>query len=44
VNYNEMVADPAPITAELNRFLGGGLDMAAMAGAVEPGLYRNRAT
>jgi hypothetical protein len=44
VNYNEMVADPAPIVAQINRFLGGGLDAQAMAGAVEPGLYRNRAT
>jgi Sulfotransferase family len=44
VNYNEMVADPAPIIGEINRFLGSGLDTKAMAGAVEPGLYRNRAT
>ena len=44
VNYNEMVADPAPIAAEIDRFLGGGLDIEAMARAVEPSLYRNRAT
>jgi hypothetical protein len=44
VNYNEMVADPAPIVAEISRFLGGGLHAEAMARAVEPGLYRNRAT
>jgi Sulfotransferase family len=44
VNYNDMVADPGPIVAGIDRFLGGGLDTEAMAQAVEPGLYRNRAT
>jgi Sulfotransferase family len=43
VNYNDMVADPAPIADEIGRFLGGGLDTAKMTQAVEPGLYRNRA-
>lgn len=42
VNYNDMVADAVPIAEEINRFLGGGLDVEAMARAVEPGLYRNR--
>jgi hypothetical protein len=44
VNYNDMVADPSPIVAGIDRFLGGGLDAEAMARAVEPGLYRNRAS
>jgi hypothetical protein len=44
VNYNDMVAEPAPIVAGINDFLGGGLDTGQMSGAVEPGLYRNRAT
>jgi Sulfotransferase family len=44
VNYNDMVADPQPIVAGIDRFLGGGLDPEAMVRAVEPGLYRNRAT
>jgi hypothetical protein len=44
VNYNEMVAEPAPVVAKINHFLGGGLDTEEMARAVEPGLYRNRAT
>jgi hypothetical protein len=44
VDYNALVADPEPIAAEINRFLGGGLNVAAMAGTVEPSLYRNRAT
>ena len=43
VNYNEMVADPVPIIAEIDRFLGGGLDTKMMASAVDPSLYRNRA-
>ena len=44
VDYNNMVADPIPIAAEIDRFLGGGLDTAAMAATVDPSLYRNRAT
>lgn len=44
VNYNELVADPAPMSARVNGFLGGRLDPEAMAQAVEPRLYRNRAT
>jgi Sulfotransferase domain len=44
VNYNDMVGDPAPIAAEINRFVGGGLNTEAMVGAVEPSLYRNRTT
>jgi Sulfotransferase family len=44
VDYNAMVAEPEPIVAEINRFLGGGLEIDAMARTVEPGLYRNRAS
>ena len=44
VDYNKMVADPNPFAAEINRFLDGGLDTAAMAATVDPSLYRNRAT
>jgi hypothetical protein len=44
VDYNQMVADPAPIAVEIDRFLSGGLDTALMAAAVDPSLYRNRAT
>jgi hypothetical protein len=43
VNYNEMVADAAPVALGINRFLGDGLNTEAMARAVEPSLYRNRA-
>ncbi len=42
VDYNAVMADAAPHAARLNRFLGGRLDERAMAGAVEPQLYRNR--
>lgn len=44
VSYNATVADPAPIAAEVDFFLDGGLDVAAMSRIVEPSLYRNRAT
>jgi hypothetical protein len=44
VDYNAMVAEPDPMIAEINRFLGGGLEIGAMAGTVDPALYRNRAT
>jgi hypothetical protein len=43
VNYNAMVADPMPIVKSIDQFLGGGLDLARMASAVDPNLYRNRA-
>ena len=43
VSYNAAMTDPAPIAAEVNRFLGGGLDVDAMIRTVEPSLYRNRA-
>ena len=44
VNYNEMVRNPGPIVSEVTQFLGGGLDAEAMAGTVDPELYRNRST
>lgn len=43
ISYNDAVADPAPVAAEVNRFLGGGLDVDAMSRTVDPSLYRNRA-
>jgi hypothetical protein len=44
VNYNEMVANPAPVAEAINAFLGGGLALDKMAGAVDRSLYRNRAS
>jgi len=43
ISYNDAVADPAPVAAEVNRFLGGGIDVDAMSRTVDPSLYRNRA-
>ena len=42
VPYPALVADPAAEAARVNAFLGGGLDEAAMARAVDPALYRER--
>lgn len=42
VSYAALVADPPREAARINEFLGGGLDVAAMAAAVDPALYRNR--
>jgi hypothetical protein len=44
VSYNGLVTDPTPIVAEVDRFLGGGLDCDAMSRVVDPSLYRNRGT
>ena len=44
VNHRGLVTDAAPILAEVDRFLGGGLDLDAMARVVDPTLYRNRGT
>lgn len=41
-SYNEIVRDPAQLTDEVSRFLGGDLDTSAMARVVEPQLYRHR--
>lgn len=43
VVYHELVADPATHAHAVNQFLDGGLDETAMAQAVDPSLYRNRA-
>ena len=42
VSYNQAVADPSGEAARVARFLGGGLDVRAMAAAVNPALHRNR--
>jgi hypothetical protein len=43
VHYADAIADPAGTARAVNRFLGGRLDEAAMAAAVNEKLYRNRA-
>jgi hypothetical protein len=42
VPYAEVVRDPLTWTHEVSRFLGAGMDEAAMAATVDPSLYRHR--
>lgn len=42
VPYNRLVQDPLPYIQQVNAFLGGGLDLEAMAKVVDPKLYRKR--
>jgi hypothetical protein len=42
VDYNRMIAGPADQVAQVNAFLGGRLDTAAMCQVVDASLYRNR--
>ena len=42
VPYAEVVREPVKWSHEVSRFLGGGMDEAAMAAAVDPLLYRHR--
>ncbi len=43
LDYRAVVADPPAAAAAIDAFLGGGLDLAAMASAVDPSLHRQRA-
>ncbi len=42
VSYNDLLDQPAAHIVQVNTFLGGGLDEAAMTGAIDPALYRQR--
>lgn len=42
VDYRDVLAEPEKHAAEINRFLGGGLDEAAMRQVVDKNLYRQR--
>ncbi|MCA9917518.1 MAG: sulfotransferase domain-containing protein [Anaerolineales bacterium] len=42
VHYSDMLANPMPQVALINEFLGGNMDVQAMAEVVDPNLYRNR--
>ncbi|HEU5270073.1 MAG TPA: hypothetical protein VFU36_09120 [Jatrophihabitans sp.] len=44
LDYAELVHQPRRSIATINAFLGGGLAVEPMAGAVDPALHRNRAT
>ena len=43
LRYAAVVADPEAAARQLDAFLGGGLDVAAMATVVDPALHRQRA-
>jgi len=43
VSHAEAISDPASVAEAVNEFLGGGLDVAAMAAVVDPALYHQRA-
>lgn len=42
LDYAVVIGDPAAAARRLDAFLGGGLDVAAMAACVDPALYRSR--
>ena len=44
VNYTDVVGEPAREARRIADFVGGGLDVDRMAGAVDGALYRNRRT
>lgn len=44
INYQQLMANPRPLVAEINKFLGGGLDEDKMLGVIDPSLYRQRSS
>lgn len=42
IPHARLLKEPAAVAMEINAFLGGGLDVAAMAATVDPSLHRNR--
>lgn len=44
VRYREVLNDPKTQAEKINEFLGGSLDVDAMAAVVDPSLYRNRSS
>jgi predicted AlkP superfamily phosphohydrolase/phosphomutase/tetratricopeptide (TPR) repeat protein len=43
IEHGNAISDPLATAGKVNRFLGGGLDVAKMAAAIDPTLHRNRA-
>ena len=43
IEHSDAISDAVATAAKVNQFLGGGLDVAKMAGAIEPSLHRRRA-
>jgi len=44
IDYKQLIANPSPLVAEINIFLGGGLDEDKMLGVIDPTLYRHRSS
>jgi hypothetical protein len=44
INYRQLITNPEPLVAEINIFLGGGLDEDKMLGVIDPSLYRHRSS
>jgi len=44
INYRQLIANPKPLVAEINAFLGGGLNEDRMLGVIDPSLYRQRSS
>ena len=44
INYRQLIANPRPLVAEINRFLGGRLDEDKMLSVIDPSLYRQRSS
>ena len=42
VQHRDVISSPAELAGEIAQFLGGDLDVARMAGTVDPALYRER--
>jgi len=42
VNYNDMLKTPEPVVVQINEFLDGNMNTAAMLNVIDPTLYRNR--
>lgn len=43
ISYNQLIREPEPTAREIASFLARGMNIPAMAAAVDPTLYRNRA-
>ena len=44
IDYKQLIANPRPLVAEINKFLGGGLNEDKMLSVIDPSLYRQRSS
>jgi len=42
IHYKDLITTPRPLVAEINKFLGGGLQEDKMLSVIDPSLYRQR--